>query len=65
MENFFEVCLCYYSLCRRRNYHFDVNFGRIDRYLFLSKDGGMDAVHDGKDERKGVHFPPESAFFLL
>ena len=58
------VCLCFYLLCRRRNNHFDVPFRRIRPYFFLSKDG-KDAVREGRNGRKGVCFPPESASFPL
>ena len=56
--------LCFYLLCRRRNNHFDVHFRRIGPYFFLSKDG-KDAVREGRNGRKGVYFPPESASFSL
>ena len=55
-------CLCFYFLCRRGNNHFDVHFRRIGSYFFLSKDG-KDAVREGRNGRKGVYFPPESASF--
>ena len=57
-------CVCYY---------FCVSVGvttlmsisdGLDAYVFLSKDG-KDAVHEGRIERRGVYFPPESAFFPL
>ena len=35
-----------------------------DHTFFLSKDGN-DAVREGRNGRKGVYFPPESASFLL
>ena len=35
-----------------------------DRTFFLSKDG-KDAVREGKNGRKGVYFPPESASFAF
>ena len=57
-------CLCFSLLCRRGNNHFDVHFRRIGPYFFLSKDG-KDAVREGRNERKGVYFPPESASFPL
>ena len=57
-------CLCYYLLCRRGNNHFDVQFRRIGPLPFLSKDG-KDAVHEGRNGRKGIYFPPGSAFFPL
>ena len=57
-------CLCFYLLCRRGNNHFDVPFRRIGPYFLLSKDG-KDAVRQGKNGRKGVYFPPESASFLF
>ena len=53
-------CLCYYLRCRRGNNHFDVQFQRIGPYFVLSKDG-KDAVREGRNGRKGVYFPPESA----
>ena len=56
--------LCFYSLCRRENNHFDVHFRPIGPYFFLSKDG-KDAVREGRNGRKGVYFPPESAPFPL
>ena len=55
-------CLCYCLLCPRGNNHFDVLFRRIGPVLFPSKDGD-DAVYEGKNTRKGVYFPPKSAFF--
>ena len=58
------LCLCCYLLCLRGNNHFDVLFRRIGPYSFLSKDG-KDAVREGKNGRKGVYFPPESASFPL
>ena len=58
------LCLCFYFLCQRGNNHFDVHFRRIGPCLFLSK-GGKDAVREGKNGRKGVCFPPESASFLF
>ena len=57
-------CLCSYLLCRRGNNHFDVHFQRIEPALFLSEDG-KDALHEGRIGRRGVYFPPESAFFHL
>ena len=57
-------CLCFYLLRRRGNNHFDVHFRRIGPYFFLSKDG-KDAVREGRNGRKGVHLPPESASFLF
>ena len=57
-------CLCFYLLCRRGNNHFDVYFRRIGPYVFLSKDG-KDVVREGRNGRKGVYFPPESASFPL
>ena len=35
----------------------------LDPYFFLSKDG-KDAVHEKRNGRTGVYFPPVSAFFL-
>ena len=60
MEIYLIFCLCYYLLCRRVNNHFDVLFRRIGPILFPSKDG-EDVVPEGKNGRKGVSFPPESA----
>ena len=37
--------------------------GRLDPYIFLSKDG-KDVVYERRNGQKGVYFPPESAFFL-
>ena len=62
MEITLIFCLCYYLLCRRGNNHFDVHFRRIGPYFFLFKDG-KDAVREGRNGRKGVYFPPESASF--
>ena len=59
-----NFCLCFYLLCRRGNNHFDVHFRWIGPYFFLSKDG-KDAVREGRNGRKGVYFPPESASFPL
>ena len=64
MEISFIICLCFYLLCRRGNNHFDVSFRHIGPYLFLSK-YGKDAVREGRNGRKGVYFPPESAYFPL
>ena len=64
MEIFFIFCLCFYLLCRRGNNHFDVHFRRIGPYFFLSKDG-KDAVREGRNRRKGVYSPPETASFRL
>ena len=62
MEITLIFCLCYYFLCRRGNNHFDVHVPRIGPDFFLSKDG-KDAVREGRNGRKGVYFPPESASF--
>ena len=62
MEISLIFCLCFYILCRRGNNHFDVHFQRIGPYLFLSKDG-KDPVREGRNGRKGVYLPPESASF--
>ena len=35
----------------------------LDPYIFLSK-VGKDAVYERRNGRRGVGFPPESAFFL-
>ena len=64
MEMTLIFCLCFYLLCRRGNNHFDVHFRRIGPYSFLPKEG-KDAVREGKNGRKGVYFPPESASFSL
>ena len=54
--------LCYYFLRRLGNSHFVVLFWRIGFVLFLLK-GGKDAVHGGRNGRRGVfsrqsrHFP--------
>ena len=64
MEISLIFCLRFYLLCRRGYNHFDVHFRRIGPYIFLSKDG-EDAVREGRNERKDVYVPPESAFFPL
>ena len=64
MEISVIFCLYNYLLCRRGNNHFDVHFRRIGPVLFALKDG-KDAVREGKNGRKGVCFPPESASFPL
>ena len=64
MEITLISCFCYYLLCRRGNNHFDDHFRRIGLYFNLSK-GGKDAVREGRNEWKGVYFPPESASFSL
>ena len=64
MEISLIFCLCFYLLCRRGNNHFDVHFRQIGTYFFLSKDG-KDAVREGRNGRKGVYFPPESASLFL
>ena len=58
----FIFCLCYYLLCRRGNNHFDVDFRRIGPVRFPSTDG-KDAVGEGRNGRRNVYFPPESASF--
>ena len=58
------IYLCFYLLCRRGNNHFDVHFRRIGPYFFLSNDG-KDAVREGRNGRKGLYFPAESASFPL
>ena len=60
----FLIFVYIFIYCRRGNNHFDVNFRRIGPYFFLSKDG-KDAVREGRNGRKGVYFPPESASFPL
>ena len=64
METSFDLLFMFYLLCRRGNNHFDVHFRRIGPCFFLSKEG-KDAVREGRNERKGVYFPPESASFPL
>ena len=64
MEMALIFCLCFYLLCRRGKNHFDVHFRRIGPYFFLSKDG-KDTVHEGRNGRKGVYFPPDWASFSL
>ena len=61
-EIFLIFCLSFYLLCRGGDHHFDVHFRRIGPYFFLSNDG-KDAVREGRNGWKGVHFPPESASF--
>ena len=56
--------LRHYLSCRRGNNHFDVHFRRIGPYFFLTKDG-KDAIREGRNGRKVVYFPPESASFPL
>ena len=62
-----KICLifsfCHYLFCRRGNKHFDLHFWRIGLVPFPSKDG-KDAVHERRSGRRGVYFPPNSAFFL-
>ena len=60
MEISFIFCFCYYLLCRRAKNPFDLRFRRIGPILFPSKDG-KDAVREGRNGRKCVYFPPESA----
>ena len=62
MEISLISCLCFYSLCRRGNNHFDVHFPRIVPVPFPSKDG-KDAVREGRDGRKGVYFPARVGIF--
>ena len=64
MEKTLIFCLSFYVLCGRGNNHFDVHFRRIGPYFFLSKDG-KDADREGRNGRKGVYFPPESASFFF
>ena len=60
MQKYLIFCLCFYLLCRRGNNHFDVHFRRIGPVFFLLKDRKV-AVRKGRNGRKGVYFPPESA----
>ena len=62
--NIFDLLFMFLFLWRRGNNHFDVHFRRIGPYFFLSKDG-KEAVREGRNGRKGVYFPPESASFPL
>ena len=62
MEMTLIFCLCLYLWRRRGNNHCDIHFRRIGPYSFLSKDG-KDAVREGRNGRRGVYFPPESASF--
>ena len=62
MEISLTFCLCLYLMYRRGNNHFDAHFRRIGRVLFPSKDG-KDAVHEGKNGRKGVYFPARFVIF--
>ena len=64
MENFFDLWLCYYFLCRHGNNQFGAHFRRIGVVSFLLQDG-KDAVHEGRKGRRGVYFPPDLAFFPL
>ena len=64
MEISLICCLYFYLLCRRGNNHFDVYFRRIGPVLFPSKDG-KNAVREGRNGRKCVYFPPESASYPL
>ena len=52
------ILFIYYLLCRREVKHFDVHFRR------MSEDG-KHATYGGRNRWRGVHFPPESAFFLF
>ena len=51
-------------LCRRRKKHFDVQFYGLDPYHFRRKMEKV-RVYEIKNGRRGVYFPPESAFFPL
>ena len=64
MENTLIFVYVFIYLCRRGTNHFDVHFRRIGPYFSPSKDG-KDAVREGRNGRKGVYFPPESASFTL
>ena len=63
-ENLLISCLYYYLFCRRWNKNFVVQFLRIRPLLYPSKHG-KDAVYEGKNAKKGVCFPAESAFLLF
>ena len=57
-------CLCFYLLCRRRNNHFNVSISDgLDPSFFPSNDR-KDAVHGGKNGRRGAYFPPELSILL-
>ena len=64
MEMSLIFCFCFYLLCRRVNNLFDVHSRRIGPVLFPSRDGKV-AVREGRNGRKGVYLPPESATFPL
>ena len=63
MENLSDHWFMLLSLCRRGNKHFDIHLRLIRLVYFPSKDG-KDAVCKGRNGRKCVYFPPESAYFL-
>ena len=64
MQSSFISCLCYYSFYRRGNDYFNVHFRRIGPVHFPSEDQ-KDAVREGRDGRRKVYLPPESAPFPL
>ena len=62
MEISLIICLCFiYCVGAGITTLISISDGS-DPYFFLSKDGKV-AVREGKNGRKGVYFPPESASF--
>ena len=62
--NIFDLLFMFLFIVSARSNHFDVHFRRIGPYFFLSKDG-KDPVREGRNGRRGLYFPPESASFPL
>ena len=62
--NIFDLLFMFLFIVSAQEKPFDVHFRRIGPVLFLSKDGKV-AVREGRNGRKGVYFPPESAFFFI
>ena len=64
MENFFHLLFIYIFYCVSAIITALMSISdRLDPYFFMSKNG-KDAVREARDGRRGVYFPPESAFFF-
>ena len=63
MENIYDLLFMILFFVSARGEDFDVQFRRSIPVHFPSKDE-KDAVYKGRNGRKSVHFPLETAFFL-
>ena len=63
-KTLFDILFVINFFVSARNTPFDVHFQRI-RLLHYPPKGGKDAAYEGRNAWKGVHFRPESAFFVF